>query len=51
MVLIVFTIGGDKGVAHPEVDEFQAKADGLLVLLGKFSCEVSHRFSYFRDFN
>ena len=48
---MVFTIEGDKGVAHPKVDEFQAKVDGFLGLFGKFSCEGSHRFYYCRDFN
>ena len=42
MILLVFAIEGDKGGAHPEVDEFQAKADGLLGLFGDFSCEVSY---------
>ena len=51
MVVIVFTIKVDKGGAHPEVDEFQAKVDGLLGLFGKFYCKVSHRFFYCCEFN
>ena len=41
MILIGFNIKGDKGEAHPEVDEFQTKVDGLLGIFGKVSCEVS----------
>ena len=45
MILIVLTNERDKGGDNTEVDEFQAKVDGLLGLFGNFSCEVSQHFS------
>ena len=47
MILIVFTIEGDKGGAHPEVDEFQAEVDGLLGLFGKFLAKYLTAFLIF----
>ena len=50
MVLVVLTIEGDEGGAHPEVDELQAKVDCLLGISGEFSCEISHHFYYCHEF-
>ena len=43
MVLKVLAIEGDEGGAHPKMDEFQAKVDGLLGLSGEFSLFIFER--------
>ena len=47
MILILFTIEGDKGGAHTEVYEFQAKVDGLLGLFGGFFAKYLTAFLIF----
>ena len=50
MLLVVLTVEGGEGVAHPKMDEVQAKFDCLLGISGDNSCEIYHDFPYRCEF-
>ena len=50
MLLVVLTVEGYEVGAHPKMDKAQKKADGIIGISGEFSCKISHRFPYHREF-